>query len=157
MDIVVETVGHADIQHQRGSIEHAGMDLELSGKRASSRKRHRGTRRDLRSNDLVGVTRDADKRAGRSAGKSENQPRGGALGWRFAIAMTILVLNISVPTAETVSADRLPDALGRVAPQVISVSSASSISRAGVGQHNQYHFIDRRIAGFCGSTFFICC
>ena len=33
----------------------------------------------------------------------------------FAIAMTILVLNISVPTAETVSADRLPDALGRVA------------------------------------------
>jgi uncharacterized membrane protein len=37
----------------------------------------------------------------------------------FAIAMTILVLTISVPTAETVSGDRLPDALGQVAPQVI--------------------------------------
>jgi uncharacterized membrane protein len=31
----------------------------------------------------------------------------------FAIGMTILVLNISVPTAETLSADGLPDALGR--------------------------------------------
>ena len=62
----------------------------------------------------------------------------------FAIAMTILVLNISVPTAETVSADRLPDALGRVAPQVIVyIISFVNLGVLWVGQHNQYHFIDR--------------
>jgi uncharacterized membrane protein len=36
----------------------------------------------------------------------------------FAIAMTILVLSISVPMAETVSGDRLVDALRHIAPQV---------------------------------------
>src|SRR4029450_9769299 len=62
----------------------------------------------------------------------------------FAIAMTILVLNISVPTAETVSADRLLDALGRVAPQVIVyIISFVNLGVLWVGQHNQYHFIDR--------------
>ena len=62
----------------------------------------------------------------------------------FAIAMTILVLNISVPTAETVSADRLADALGRVAAQVIAyIISFVNLGVLWVGQHNQYHFIDR--------------
>ena len=62
----------------------------------------------------------------------------------FAIAMTILVLNISVPTAETVSADRLPDALGRVVPQVfVYIISFVNLGVLWVGQHNQYHFIDR--------------
>src|SRR4030095_15950040 len=62
----------------------------------------------------------------------------------FAIAMTILGLNISVPTAETVSADQLPDALGRVAPQVIVyIISFVNLGVLWVGQHNQYHFIDR--------------
>jgi uncharacterized membrane protein len=62
----------------------------------------------------------------------------------FAIAMTILVLNISVPTTETVSADRLPDALRHVAPQVIVyVISFVNLGVLWVGQHNQYHFIER--------------
>jgi TMEM175 potassium channel family protein len=62
----------------------------------------------------------------------------------FAIAMTILVLNISVPTAETVSADQLPDALRQVAPQVIVyIISFINLGVLWVGQHNQYHFIDR--------------
>jgi uncharacterized membrane protein len=62
----------------------------------------------------------------------------------FAIAMTILVLNISVPTAETVSADQLPDALRHVAPQVIVyIISFVNLGVLWVGQHNQYHFIDR--------------
>jgi uncharacterized membrane protein len=62
----------------------------------------------------------------------------------FAIAMTILVLNISVPTAETVSADRLLEALRHVAPQVIVyIISFVNLGVLWVGQHNQYHFIDR--------------
>ena len=62
----------------------------------------------------------------------------------FAIAMTILVLNISVPTAETVSADRLPDALRQVGPQVIVyIISFVNLGVLWVGQHNQYHFIER--------------
>ena len=62
----------------------------------------------------------------------------------FAIAMTILVLNISVPTAETVSADRLPDALRQVAPQVIVyIISFVNLGVLWVGHHNQYHFIVR--------------
>ena len=62
----------------------------------------------------------------------------------FAIAMTILVLNISVPTAETVSADQLPGALRQVAPQVIVyIISFVNLGVLWVGQHNQYHFIDR--------------
>jgi len=62
----------------------------------------------------------------------------------FAIAMTILVLNISVPTAETVSADRLPDALRHVLPQVlVYIISFVNLGVLWVGQHNQYHFIDR--------------
>ena len=58
------------------------MDLELSGKRALA-VLGAPLASGMTSNDLGGVTRDADKRAGRSAGKSENQPRGGALGWRL--------------------------------------------------------------------------
>ena len=62
----------------------------------------------------------------------------------FAIAMTILVLNISVPTTETVSPDRLPGALGQVAPQVIVyIISFVNLGVLWVGHHNQYHFIDR--------------
>ena len=62
----------------------------------------------------------------------------------FAIAMTILVLNISVPTAETVSVDRLPDALRQVGPQVIVyIISFVNLGVLWVGQHNQYHFINR--------------
>jgi uncharacterized membrane protein len=62
----------------------------------------------------------------------------------FAIAMTILVLNVSVPTPETVSADRLSDALRHVAPQVIVyIISFVNLGVLWVGQHNQYHFIDR--------------
>jgi uncharacterized membrane protein len=62
----------------------------------------------------------------------------------FAIAMTILVLNISVPTAETVSADRLLDALRQVGPQVIVyIISLVNLGVLWVGQHNQYHFIER--------------
>lgn len=62
----------------------------------------------------------------------------------FTIAMTILVLNISVPTAETVSANRLADALRRVVPQVLVYNiSFINLSVLWVGQHNQYHFIRR--------------
>ena len=62
----------------------------------------------------------------------------------FAIAMTILVLNISVPTTETVPADRLLDALDRVAPQVIVyIISFVNLGVLWVAQHNQYYFIER--------------
>lgn len=76
----------------------------------------------------------------------------------FAIAMTILVLNISVPTSETVSADRLPDALGRVAPQVI-VYIISFVNLGGCGSASTISITSSigRIAGSCGSTFSICC
>jgi uncharacterized membrane protein len=62
----------------------------------------------------------------------------------FAIAMTILVLHIAVPTAETVPADQLPGALRKVAPQVlVYVISFINLGVLWVGQHNQYHFISR--------------
>jgi uncharacterized membrane protein len=62
----------------------------------------------------------------------------------FAIAMTILVLEIVVPTAETVPADELPSALRNVAPQVlVYVISFINLGVLWVGQHNQYHFIAR--------------
>jgi TMEM175 potassium channel family protein len=62
----------------------------------------------------------------------------------FAIAMTILVLSISVPTTATVSADRLSAALRQIAPQVlVFVISFINLGVLWVGQHNQYHFIVR--------------
>ncbi len=62
----------------------------------------------------------------------------------FAIAMTILVLNITVPTAATVSADRLPAALRETAPQVlVYIVTFINLGVLWVGQHNQYHFIVR--------------
>src|SRR4030095_9956959 len=62
----------------------------------------------------------------------------------FAIAMTILVLNISVPTAETVSADRLLDALRHLAPQlIVYIISFVNLAFLWVGKQNQYYFIDR--------------
>jgi uncharacterized membrane protein len=62
----------------------------------------------------------------------------------FAIAMTILVLNISVPTAAAVSADRLGVALLEMAPQVlVYVITFINLGVLWVGQHNQYHFIGR--------------
>ena len=62
----------------------------------------------------------------------------------FAIAMTILVLSIAVPTAETVPAERLPGALRQLAPQVlVYVISFINLGVLWVGQHNQYHFISR--------------
>jgi len=62
----------------------------------------------------------------------------------FAIAMTILVLNISVPTAATVATDRLGEALVKLAPQVlVYVMTFINLGVLWVGQHNQYHFITR--------------
>ena len=62
----------------------------------------------------------------------------------FAIAMTILVLNISVPAAPTVSGQQLPAALRQLAPQVlVYVVSFVNLGVLWVGQHNQYHFIAR--------------
>lgn len=62
----------------------------------------------------------------------------------FAIAMTILVLHIAVPAAETVPAEQLPRALRQVAPHVlVYVISFINLGVLWVGQHNQYHFIAR--------------
>src|SRR5262245_57706333 len=62
----------------------------------------------------------------------------------FAIAMTILVLEIAVPTTETVPADQLPGALRKIGPQVlVYVISFINLGVLWVGQHNQYHFIVR--------------
>jgi TMEM175 potassium channel family protein len=62
----------------------------------------------------------------------------------FAIAMTILVLNITVPTAATVPADRLIAALRNMAPQVIVyIVTFINLGVLWVGHHNQYHFIAR--------------
>src|SRR5262245_24121004 len=62
----------------------------------------------------------------------------------FAIAMTILVLEIAVPTTETVPADQLPGALRKIGPQVlVYVISFINLGVLWVGQHNQYHFIAR--------------
>jgi len=62
----------------------------------------------------------------------------------FAIAMTILVLNITVPTPKMVPAEQLPGALRHLAPQVlVYVISFINLGVLWVGQHNQYHFINR--------------
>ena len=62
----------------------------------------------------------------------------------FAIAMTILVLTISVPKAETVAAEGLPEALLHMAPQVlVYIISFVNLGVLWVGQHNQYYFIRR--------------
>lgn len=62
----------------------------------------------------------------------------------FAIAMTILVLNIAVPTAATVSAEQLPTALRQITPQVlVYIISFINLGVLWVGQHNQDHFIVR--------------
>jgi uncharacterized membrane protein len=62
----------------------------------------------------------------------------------FAVAMTILVLGIAVPTAEKVPAAELPQALRRLAPEVLAyVISFVNLGVLYVGQHNQYHFIRR--------------
>jgi uncharacterized membrane protein len=62
----------------------------------------------------------------------------------FAIAMTILVLAIAVPTPQTVPAQRLAGALRQLAPQVlVYVISFINLGVLWVGQHNQYHFIAR--------------
>lgn len=62
----------------------------------------------------------------------------------FAIAMTILVLAIAVPTHEKVPAEELPTVLRRLAPEVlVYVISFINLGVLWVGQHNQYHFIAR--------------
>ena len=62
----------------------------------------------------------------------------------FAIAMTILVLNITVPTPAKVSSGELPGALRHLTPQVLAyVISFINLGVLWVGQHNQYHFITR--------------
>ena len=62
----------------------------------------------------------------------------------FAVAMTILVLNIAVPVADKVSAAELPQALLRLVPEVLAyVISFVNLGVLYVGQHNQYHFIRR--------------
>jgi uncharacterized membrane protein len=62
----------------------------------------------------------------------------------FAIAMTILVLAIEVPSPKAVPAEQLPDALRRLAPHVlVYVISFVNLGVLWVGQHNQYHFIAR--------------
>jgi uncharacterized membrane protein len=62
----------------------------------------------------------------------------------FAIAMTILVLNITVPNPRTVPPEQLPGALRHIAPQVlVYVMSFINLGVLWVGQHNQYHFIVR--------------
>jgi uncharacterized membrane protein len=60
----------------------------------------------------------------------------------FAIAMTILVLNVAVPTAARVPADRLAAALVLLAPQIlVYIITFINLGVLWVGQHNQYHFI----------------
>jgi len=62
----------------------------------------------------------------------------------FAIAMTILVLNITVPNPAKVPADELPAALRHLAPQVlVYIISFINLGVLWIGQHNQYHFITR--------------
>jgi uncharacterized membrane protein len=62
----------------------------------------------------------------------------------FAIAMTILVLNIPVPSSEQVSMAHLPGALRHIAPQVlVYLITFINLGVLWVGQHNQYHFILR--------------
>jgi TMEM175 potassium channel family protein len=62
----------------------------------------------------------------------------------FAIAMTILVLEIAVPEAETVPVERLLGSLRQLAPKVlVYVISFINLGVLWIGQHNQYHFIAR--------------
>jgi uncharacterized membrane protein len=62
----------------------------------------------------------------------------------FAIAMTILVLDVPVPSAEQVSLGQLPGALRQLAPHVlVYLLTFISLGVLWVGQHNQYHFIVR--------------
>ena len=62
----------------------------------------------------------------------------------FAIAMTILVLNIAVPTAEKVPAARLAEALRQLGPQaVVYVITFVNLGVLWVGQQNQAHLIGR--------------
>ena len=62
----------------------------------------------------------------------------------FAIAMTILVLNIAVPTAEKVPANRLASALWQLAPQaIVYVITFVNLGVLWVGQQNQAHLIGR--------------
>jgi uncharacterized membrane protein len=62
----------------------------------------------------------------------------------FAIAMTILVLNITVPTPPAVEAPRLSEALRRLMPQLfVYFVTFINLGVLWVGQHNQHHFIAR--------------
>jgi len=62
----------------------------------------------------------------------------------FAIAMTILVLNVAVPSARTVADDELGAAVRALVPQVfVYVITFVNLGVLWVGQHNQYHFIVR--------------
>lgn len=60
----------------------------------------------------------------------------------FAVAMTILVLNVTIPTAQSVAPQHLPQALERIGPQVLVYAiSFVNLGVLWVGQHNQHHFI----------------
>jgi uncharacterized membrane protein len=60
----------------------------------------------------------------------------------FAIAMTILVLNIAVPVADKVPANRLASALWQLAPQAnVYVITFVNLGVLWVGQQNQSHLI----------------
>jgi len=62
----------------------------------------------------------------------------------FSIAMTILVLNITVPTPAKVPPAELSAALRHLTPQVLAyVISFLNLGVLWIGQHNQYHFITR--------------
>lgn len=62
----------------------------------------------------------------------------------FAIAMTLLILGITVPSAVNVPAAQLPAALRTIAPQIlVYVISFANLGVLWIGQQNQYRFIVR--------------
>lgn len=62
----------------------------------------------------------------------------------FAIAMTLLILGITVPSAATVPAEQLPVTLRAIAPQIlVYVISFANLGVLWIGQQNQYRFIVR--------------
>jgi Endosomal/lysosomal potassium channel TMEM175 len=76
----------------------------------------------------------------------------------FAIAMTILVLNITVPTAATVPADRLIAALRNIAPQVIVyIVTFINLDVCGWGTTINITSVPAWTGGSCGSTSCTCC
>ncbi len=62
----------------------------------------------------------------------------------FAIAMTLLILDIAVPNVKSVSPAQLPGALRALGPEfLIYALSFIILGIYWVGHHNQYHYIGR--------------